>query len=72
MITRTRCLFAAAAAVAFASACNTPPPTPTVAAVPQPPLAATKAEHLPGLENVVAYAPDVIGGGQPEGEAGLV
>ncbi|MBM3962601.1 MAG: hypothetical protein FJ306_11970, partial [Planctomycetes bacterium] len=73
MIARTRCLFAAAAAaVAFASACNTPPPPPAVPAVPTPPLAATKAEHLPGLHNVVAYAPNVIGGGQPEGEEGLV
>ena len=74
MIARTRCLLAAAAAtaVAFASACNTPPPPPAVPAVPKPPLAATKAEHLPGLHNVVAYATDVIGGGQPEGEEGLV
>ena len=73
MDVRTPCVAAAAAAaVLFATACNTPTPAPTVPAVAPPVVAATKAEHLPGLHNVVAYTPTVIGGGQPEGEEGLV
>lgn len=36
-----------------------------------PGLAATKAVDLPGLHNVVAYTPGVVGGAVPEGSAGL-
>lgn len=41
------------------------------AMVAAPPVGAEKSVHLPGLHNVVTYAPDVIGGGVPEGEEGL-
>ncbi|MBM3972636.1 MAG: hypothetical protein FJ301_00835 [Planctomycetes bacterium] len=72
MRARPRHLTVVAAAVTLAAACNTPAPAPQVPAVAPPALAATKAEHLPGLHNVVTYAPNVVGGGQPEGEEGLV
>lgn len=36
-----------------------------------PPLGAAKSVAMPGLHNVVTYAPDVICGGVPEGEEGL-
>jgi protein tyrosine phosphatase (PTP) superfamily phosphohydrolase (DUF442 family) len=41
------------------------------AAVQVPAIDAGKAADLPGLHNVVTYAPDVVGGGQPEGREGL-
>lgn len=41
------------------------------AMVAPPPVGADKSVHLPGLHNVVTYAPDLIGGGVPEGEEGL-
>ena len=74
MIARSRQVLLAAAvtAVAVATGCNAPPAAPSGPAVAPPALLATKSEHLPGLHNVVAYAPNVIGGGQPEGEEGLV
>jgi protein tyrosine phosphatase (PTP) superfamily phosphohydrolase (DUF442 family) len=36
-----------------------------------PPLAATKAVRMPGLHNVVSYAPGLMSGGVPEGEEGF-
>lgn len=41
------------------------------ATIAPPPLGADKVVHMPGLHNVVTYAPDLIGGGVPEGEEGL-
>lgn len=40
-------------------------------AVQVPAIGAAKATDLPGLHNVVTYAKDVVGGGQPEGQEGL-
>jgi protein tyrosine phosphatase (PTP) superfamily phosphohydrolase (DUF442 family) len=40
-------------------------------AIPVPTVGAEKTVHLPGLHNVLTYAPDRIGGGQPEGREGL-
>jgi protein tyrosine phosphatase (PTP) superfamily phosphohydrolase (DUF442 family) len=39
--------------------------------VPPPPLGAEKTVAMPGLHNVVTYAPDIVCGGVPEGEEGL-
>lgn len=59
----------------FAVACRSgadhaTPPLPEVIVQP-PPLSATVPEQLPGLHNVVAYAPNVVCGGVPEGKEGL-
>ena len=36
-----------------------------------PPIGAAKAETMPGLHNVVTYAPNLVCGGVPEGQEGL-
>jgi protein tyrosine phosphatase (PTP) superfamily phosphohydrolase (DUF442 family) len=60
----------AAVALAVAAGCHASPAGHgDAAAVPE--LGAKKAEHLPGLHNVVTYAQNVVGGGQPEGAEGL-
>ena len=51
--------------------CQSRPAAPAQAAIPVPPVGADQASHLPGLHNVVTYAPDRIGGGQPEGREGF-
>ena len=66
----------AAIAVLAATACHSSQSTIQVepaplASVAPPEPAAVAAVELPGLHNVVTYAPDMIGGGQPEGVEGL-
>jgi len=60
----------AALALAVATGCQSGPGEHSYGAA-RPGPGATKAEHLPGLHNVVTYAPNVVGGGQPEGAEGL-
>ncbi len=46
--------------------------TPTaVERIAAPPTSADKSVSLPGLHNVVTYAPEIVCGGVPEGEEGL-
>jgi protein tyrosine phosphatase (PTP) superfamily phosphohydrolase (DUF442 family) len=70
-----RCLAAALCAIAVTTACQATgsalPAAGQTASIAPPPVDAATAVHLPGLHNVVAYAPGVIGGGQPEGREGL-
>lgn len=42
-------------------------PAPVKTAIAEPPVTATKPADLPGLHNVVTYAPGVVSGAQPEG-----
>ncbi|MBL8730611.1 MAG: cytochrome c [Planctomycetes bacterium] len=55
------------AACQQASSRSAPPAEP----IEPPPTTATKSVAMPGLHNVVTYAPDVVCGGVPEGEEGL-
>jgi len=61
---------AMAAAAMFAS-CQQHAAKQAAAPVAPPPLTAEQPVELAGLHNVVAYAPSVVGGGQPEGKEGL-
>ncbi len=61
--------FAAVIAVAVASACRSPQLAEVRIAAPA--RNAAKAEHLPGLHNVVTYTDGMICGGVPEGREGL-
>lgn len=49
-------------------ACSATPPTPPAS---PPPASATQPVDLPGLKNVVTYAPDVYCGAVPEGAEGF-
>jgi len=62
-------LFLLAACQQSASQANTQPTMPTLTA---PPVDAPTAATMPGLHNVVTYAPDLVCGGVPEGEEGLL
>jgi protein tyrosine phosphatase (PTP) superfamily phosphohydrolase (DUF442 family) len=70
----TLCLLALTAigSIAVATSCSASPsaaqPEITIAA---PDLQATKSQDLPGLHNLVSYAPGIVGGSQPEGREGL-
>lgn len=46
-------------------------PTPRQLPLTPPAADAPKAAELPGLHNVVTYAPNLVDGGQPEGKEGL-
>ncbi|MBM4063406.1 MAG: hypothetical protein FJ265_20245, partial [Planctomycetes bacterium] len=61
-------LLALAAAVLFAACAGPAPHAPTV---PAPAPDCADPVHLPGLHQVVTYAPGFVGGGVPEGEEGL-
>ncbi len=66
--------FAALFAVLWlTAACSTSTPSlpPRPVTVPPPDLTAEKPVDLPGLHNVVAYAPGVYSGSVPEGDAGF-
>lgn len=45
--------------------------TPPMEPVEPPPIGAPKSVGMPGLHNVVTYAPEVVCGGVPEGDEGL-
>lgn len=60
------------AALALLAACQqSASSAPAAGAMAAPPPAATTVVQMPGLHNVVTYAPDVVCGGVPEGEEGL-
>ncbi|MBL9079179.1 MAG: cytochrome c [Planctomycetes bacterium] len=59
------------AAALFGACQQTSGHAPQTASVAPPALDAAKPAALPGLHNVVAYAPGLISGGVPEGEEGL-
>ncbi|HEX6813982.1 MAG TPA: hypothetical protein VF384_20330 [Planctomycetota bacterium] len=65
--------FAAILVVTFVSSCQSSqqPQIATHGPIAAPAADAKKATDLPGLHNVVVYAPHMISGGQPEGAEGL-
>lgn len=74
MVPKSPLLFSAAAAVTmvFVASCRSPQSAPAAEIRIAPPsVAATKAEQMPGIHNVVSYEQGVVCGGVPEGEEGL-